>query len=61
MWDLRVPSGWFFALVGAILCVHGLLAPGARAPLAETNVNLYAGLVMLVFGGALLWLARRAS
>lgn len=61
MWDLRVPSGWFFALVGLILCLHGLLSPHARAPLADVNINLYVGLVMLVFGGALLWLARRAS
>ncbi len=61
MWDLRVPSGWFFALVGAILCLEGLTAPGVRAPLTEVNVNLYTGLVMLIFGGALLWLARRAS
>jgi hypothetical protein len=61
MWDLRVPSGWFFALVGAILCWKGLTAPDAHAPLTDVNVNLYAGLVMLIFGGALLWLARRAS
>ena len=62
MWDLRVPSGLFFMLIGLILCAAAILAPGWRAPLsAEVNVNLYSGLAMVVFGGALLWLARRSS
>jgi hypothetical protein len=37
----------------------GIFAPGTRAPLTTVNVNLYTGLVMLVFGGVMLWLARR--
>ncbi len=61
MWDLRTPSGWFFAILGAILCAVGLFSPGTRAPLTDVNVNLYAGVSMLVFGGILLWMARRAS
>jgi hypothetical protein len=61
MWDLRTPSGWFFAILGAILCLTGVLARDLRAPLTEVNVNLYAGLGTLLFGGILLWLARRAS
>lgn len=59
--DLRTPSGIFLALLGLILIATGLLMPGARAPLTTENVNLYAGLCMLLFGGILLWLARRAS
>lgn len=61
MWDLRTPSGWFFSLVGAILCAIGIVDPDLRAPLTEVNVNLYTGAALLVFGGVLLWLARRAS
>lgn len=61
MWDLRTPSGWFFAILGVILCAVGLFSPGTRAPLTDVNVNLYAGVSMLVFGGILLWMARRAS
>lgn len=61
MWDLRWPSGLFFTLLGVILCVTGFVWPGHRAPLTEVNVNLYAGAGMLIFGGVMLWLARRAS
>jgi putative Ca2+/H+ antiporter (TMEM165/GDT1 family) len=61
MWDLRLPSGLFFALLGAILCGVAVLAPRARAPLSEFNVNLYSGITFLVFGGVLLWLAKRKA
>jgi hypothetical protein len=60
MSDLRVPIGSFFALVGAILCITGLAA-NYQAPLESTNVNLYSGVSMLVFGAVMLWLARRKS
>ena len=60
MLDLRVPSGWFFVILGAIVTVVGLLQPDLRAPLTEVNVNLYSGISMLLFGGFLLILARRA-
>jgi len=36
MLDLRIPSGVFFALTGAILIVHSMILPGLRAPM--TNV-----------------------
>ena len=59
--DLRIPSGLFFALLGLILTVMGLFSPGVRAPLTDVNVNLYAGITMLVFGAVLLVLGRRAA
>jgi uncharacterized membrane protein HdeD (DUF308 family) len=59
--DLRVPSGWFFTLLGLILLGMGFLAPQTRAALTTANVNLYSGVVMLVFGLFLLLLARRAT
>ena len=61
MFDLRLPSGLFFALVGLILVVLGIFDSGLRAPLTQTNVNLYTGLFMLAFGLFLLALARRAA
>jgi uncharacterized membrane protein HdeD (DUF308 family) len=61
MLDLRVPSGWFFVILGAIVLAMGLLQPDLHAPLSEgVNVNLYSGISMLVFGGFLLIMARRA-
>lgn len=57
--DLRIPIGMFFALVGVILCATGLAAD-YRAPLESANVNLYCGASMLIFGAAMLWLARRS-
>ena len=59
--DLRVPSGWFFSLLGLILLGMGIFAPETRAALTNANVNLYAGACMLVFGLFLLLLAWRAS
>jgi putative Ca2+/H+ antiporter (TMEM165/GDT1 family) len=61
MWDLRMPSGLLFTLLGIILCLMGWIYPDVRAPLAETNVNLWSGALFLAFGVLLLWMARRAS
>jgi hypothetical protein len=60
MSDLRIPIGLFFTLVGLLVAITGL-GTGYRAPLEFANVNLYCGISMLVFGGAMLWLARRSS
>ena len=61
MLDLRVPSGWFFTVLGLILLGMGIFAPETRAALSDANVNLYSGLGMLVFGLFMLLLAWRAS
>lgn len=60
--DLRRPTGFLFSLLGSILVVYGLASPQVRAPLnPEVNVNLWCGLLILVFGGILLWLSFRAK
>ena len=62
MLDLRVPSGWFFTVLGLILLGMGIFAPETRAALSDANVNLYSGLAMLVFGLFMLLMAwRRAA
>jgi hypothetical protein len=61
MLDLRLPTGLFFTLVGVILLLMALFDPNARAALTDTNVNLYSGVSMVVFGVFLLALAWRAS
>ena len=53
--DLRQPIGIFFLILGAILFTD----PHSRARLTDVAVNLYAGFIMLVFGGTLAWLAWR--
>jgi hypothetical protein len=57
--DLRIPSGAFFLLIGGILIAMGVAVPAARAPLTQANVNMYAGIAIALFGGILLWLAKR--
>jgi hypothetical protein len=61
MLDLRIPTGFFFSLIGLILLALGVLTPGLRASLTDLNVNLYCGIAMLAFGGMMLLLARKRS
>jgi hypothetical protein len=49
--DVRIPIGSMFAVVGLLLVVYGIV--GDRAIYARSlgvNVNLWWGLVLLVFG-----------
>jgi hypothetical protein len=57
MLDLRQPSGFFFAITGLILVAVSFTSP--HAAMTDANVDLYTGLAMVVFGGALLLLAYR--
>ena len=59
MRDLRIPIGVFFSLIGLMVGAMGV-ATESRAPLETANVNLYCGVTMLMFGGLMLWLARRS-
>jgi drug/metabolite transporter (DMT)-like permease len=60
--DLRRPTGYLFTLLGLILLVYGLIRPEVRAALdAQTNVNLWCGGMLLIFGGCLLWLSFRTK
>jgi hypothetical protein len=55
--DLRLPIGLLFVVFGAILALDGLIA---HRMVLDINVNLWWGLVMIVFGAAMLGLASRA-
>ena len=59
--DLRYPLGMLFTAFGVLLVGYGLLWPAERAVMEAVNVNLYAGLSMLVFGLVMLGLAWRAE
>ena len=58
MLDLRVPTGFFFTIIGLIVAGMGVFWPSERAALTDSNVNLYCGLVMLAFGLFMLGLSR---
>jgi hypothetical protein len=60
MSDLRTPIGLFFSIIGVVLVVLGVTHSEAHAALTDANVNLFSGAAMLVFGGVMLWLARRS-
>ena len=60
--DIRVPIGWLFTILGAMLGIYGLInhrptydwSPG-------TNINLFWGAALLVFGVVMLLLSRNAT
>jgi hypothetical protein len=59
--DVRFPIGGMFTIIGALLTVYGLLSPaGLYERSLGINVNLWWGLVLLVFGLVMLAFAYRA-
>lgn len=61
MIDLRTPIGWLFVLVGVSLSTYGLTSdPAVYDASLGLNVNLWWGLVMAVFGAAMLAAAMRS-
>lgn len=61
--DIRAPIGGLFTVLGVMLAGYGMFASGSGGASdlsSGTNVNLWWGLVMLVFGIAMLVMARRA-
>jgi hypothetical protein len=62
--DLRIPMGLLFTMVGAILTAFGLATRDNSALYARSlgiDANLWWGLVLLVFGIAMLTLGRRGQ
>jgi hypothetical protein len=62
--DLRWPIGLMFTLIGALLVIYGLITSSNAETYARSlgiNINLYWGLLLLVFGGTMLTLAWRGS
>ena len=59
--DIRLPIGGLFAVLGLILVVYGAVTSGNAEQYARSgglNINLWWGAAMLVFGVAMLVLAR---
>ena len=62
--DIRWPIGLMFSLIGALMVLYGI-GTGSNTELysrsLNLNVNLYWGLLLLVFGGWMLWMAWRGN
>jgi hypothetical protein len=62
--DLRVPIGLLFSLIGIILAAFGV-ATNSNAAIYERslgiNVNLWWGIVLLIFGQIMFQMGRRAQ
>jgi membrane-bound ClpP family serine protease len=62
--DIRLPIGMMFGLIGAVMFIFGL-ATGSNKELyhrsLDMNVNLWWGLVLLVFGLIMFVSAKRAA
>jgi hypothetical protein len=58
MTDLRLPLGLLLAFYGVILIATGAIA---GTLVVGININLWWGGVLLIFGAAMVLLARRAS
>ena len=61
--DLRLPIGILFSLFGLILTVYGVITKGSEIYQKSLgiNMNINWGIVLLVFGGFMLFLAKRGN
>jgi hypothetical protein len=62
MLDIRWPIGLMFTLVGVLLVLTGALSsPEAYARSLGININLWWGMLLLVFGGLMVLFAWRGK
>ena len=60
--DIRLPLGLLFFLLGSILVVYGAVSdPTLYGQSLGINVNLYWGVVLLIFGALMFMLSRRGA
>jgi uncharacterized membrane protein (UPF0136 family) len=60
--DIRLPIGLMFAILGVVLVLCGLfMDPAIYRRSLGININLWWGLVLLVFGSLMFWPGRKGS
>lgn len=62
--DIKLPIGLMFAILGIILTGYGLITGGDAEVYRKSlgmNVNLWTGLLMLVFGSVMLVLSKMSK
>ncbi|HUL76284.1 MAG TPA: hypothetical protein VL691_03395 [Vicinamibacteria bacterium] len=61
--DIRYPIGLMFGIIGLLMVVYGLVTAGG--PMYQRslgiNVNVWWGAVLLLFGGLMLYFARKGA
>lgn len=60
--DIRIPIGLMFTIFGLIISIYGIFTNSDAAMYAKSlsiNINLWMGLLMLVFGGLMLYFAKK--
>jgi putative Mn2+ efflux pump MntP len=61
--DIRYPIGLMFGIIGLVMVVYGLFT--GTDPMYQRslgiNVNVWWGAVLLVFGGLMLYFARKTA
>lgn len=59
--DIKIPIGLMFTLLGLILAILGIVTAGNTEMYEQSlgfNINLFTGIIMLVFGGFMLFTSR---
>lgn len=62
--DIRIPIGGLFSILGAILTVYGIATRSDTQLYARSEnitINLWWGIVMLIFGALMLFFGTRAK
>ena len=59
--DIRWPIGLMFTLIGLLLAIYGAVVKSDHVISLGININLIWGIVLLVFGAAMLLGAIRGS
>ena len=62
--DIRLPIGALFLLLGAVLTVYGVMTKSDAQLYARSEnitINLWWGIVMLVFGALMFYFGRKAK
>ena len=61
--DIRLPIGALFLLLGAILLIYGVITKSDAALYVRSesiDINLWWGLIMVLFGGIMFYFGQRA-
>jgi uncharacterized membrane protein HdeD (DUF308 family) len=61
--DIRLPIGFMFTIVGLLLVIAGFVYTDAETlkRSLDINVNLWWGVLLIIFGGSMLFFAFRAA